>query len=146
MYPNISDGIVLTGFSMNSSFVGYFGAGANFVQANLNQPFRFGNVSLASAQSLLSMYGLQDATAGLAPSQSLNYPTGYLTNANINSQQYLFFLPGYFDQGILEAGEATKQPVTPGELLTLGSAPTMNAFAGPVLVITGSKLAHLHPR
>ena len=139
MYPNISDGIALTGFSMNGSFVGFFGAGGNFVQANLNQPFRFGNVSLASAQSLLSMYGLQDVVAGLAPTQSLNYPCGYLTNANINAQQYLFFQPPYFDQGILEAGEITKQPVTPGELLTLGSAPMMNAFAGPVLVITGSE-------
>ena len=139
LYPKISDAIVLTGFSMNSSFTGYFGAGANFVQANLNQPFRFGNVSIASAQMLLSMYGLQDAVVGLASTQSLNYPTGYLTNANINSQQYLFFLPPYFDQGILEMGEATKQPVTPGELLTLGSLPMINAFAGPVLVVTGSK-------
>ena len=126
---------------MNSSFIGYFGAGANFVQANLNQPFRFGNVSLASAQSLLSMYGLQDATVGLAPTLSLNYPSGYLTNANINALQYLFFLPEYFDQGIAEVGEAAKQPVTPGELLTLGSIPMTNAFAGPVLVITGSEFA-----
>ena len=124
---------------MNGSFVGYFGAGANFQQANLNQPFRFGNVSLASAHSFLAKYGLQDVVNGLAPIQSLNYPTGYLTNANVNAQQYLFFLPGYFDQGLLELGEATKQPVTPGELLTLGSLTAMNAFEGPVLVITGSK-------
>lgn len=34
MYPNITDGIVLTGFSMNTSFGPYFVAGANFHQAN----------------------------------------------------------------------------------------------------------------
>ena len=140
LYPQISDGIILTGFSLNGSFVGYFGAGASFVQANLNQPFRFGNVSLASARSFLSQYGLEDAVNGLEPIQSLNYPAGYLTNANINSQQYLFFLPGYFDQDIVELGEATKQPTTPGELLTLGSIPAINEFKGPVLVITGSEI------
>lgn len=124
---------------MNLSFAGYFAAGANFVQANTNQPFRFGNMSMTSAQTLLRMYGLEDAVSGLAPAQSFNYPSGYLVNANINSQQYLFFLPPHFDQGILELGEATKQPVTPGELLTLTSLPMVNAFAGPVLVLTGSK-------
>ena len=30
MYPNITDAIVLTGFSMNSSFVPFFAAGGNF--------------------------------------------------------------------------------------------------------------------
>ena len=124
---------------MNASFVGYFAAGANFVQANENQPFRFGNASLDSAQTFLSMYGLTDLTAGLAPTQSLNYPNGYLTNANVGAQQYLFLLPGYFDMGILELGEAAKQPVTVGELLTLGSVPMMNAYNGPVLIVTGSK-------
>ena len=35
-YPDLSDGIVLTGFSMNSSFIGDFLADANFMQANSN--------------------------------------------------------------------------------------------------------------
>ena len=128
---------------MNGSFTGYFAAGANFVQASTNQPFRLGNVSLESAQSLLSMYGLQDAVVGLESAPSLNYPPGYLTNTNINAQQYLFFLPPNFDQGILEVGEATKQPVTPGELLTLGSLSMVNNFAGPVMVLTGSRFTSI---
>jgi len=137
-YPHISDGIVLTGFSLNGSFVGLFGAGGDFVQANLNQPFRFGNVSTTLAvESVLNMYGLADLTAGISPPQGLNYPNGYLTNTNVNANQYLFFLPGYFDQGALIAGELTKQPVTVGELLTLGSVPKVNAYAGPVLIVTG---------
>ncbi|CAD6584822.1 MAG: hypothetical protein ASARMPREDX12_001761 [Alectoria sarmentosa] len=153
MYPTISDGIVLTGFSMNSSFVGYFGAGSNFEQAYLNQPFRFGNasssalesilkignISSPTVQSVLNTYSLTDYVAGLSSSSpSLNYPAGYLTNANIGANQYLFFLPGFFDPGILLVGENTKQPVTVGELLTLTSLPMLNAFAGPVLIITGS--------
>ncbi|KAK4550470.1 hypothetical protein LTR36_000049 [Oleoguttula mirabilis] len=34
MYPNISDGIVLTGFSQNGSFGAFFELGSNFIQAN----------------------------------------------------------------------------------------------------------------
>ena len=87
MYPDISDGIVLTGFSMNASFLGYFAAGANFVQANRNQPFRFGDISAMAALSTLNMYDLTDYVAGLTATKSLNYPNGYLTNANINALQ-----------------------------------------------------------
>ena len=109
MYPNVSDGIVLTGFSMNASFVGYFFAGANFVEANENTP------------------------------RLADYPNGYLISSDIEANQYLFFYPGYFDPNILVLAENTKQPVTVGELLTLGSAPMMNSFTGPVMVITGGK-------
>ena len=108
-YPSDSDGIVLTGFSMNGSFVGYFFAGANFVQANENQP------------------------------RLQSYVDGYLISSDIEANQYLFFYPGYFDQGILELAEMTKQPVTTGELFTLGGGPMANPFTGPVLVITGGK-------
>lgn len=146
MYPSISDGIVLTGFSTNASFAGYFGAGANFEQANLNQPFRLGNLSSITVEAVLNMYSLTDYVAGLSASPSLNYPAGYLTNANIGANQFLFFLPGFFDPGVLLVGENTKQPVTVGELLTLASVPMKNAYAGPVLVITGCKDSEpLHP-
>ena len=154
---------------MNGSFTGFFAAGNDFVQANLNQPYRFGNISAATVDSVLSMYGLNvsapsinvagynisaatvqtvlnmysltDYVAGLAPPlmPALNYVNGYLTNTNIGANQYLFFFPGHFDPGALLAGENTKQPVTVGEVLTLSSIPKMNAFAGPVLVITGCK-------
>ena len=122
---------------MNASFVPFFAAGANFVQANKNQPFRFGNVSPMAAAEFLGMYGLTDYAAGLEIPMGMNYPDGYLTNANANANQYLFFYPGNFDEGALLAGEAAKQPVTVGELLTLPSLPMMNGFAGPILVIAG---------
>ena len=160
MYPSISDGIVLTGFSMNDSFVGLFQAGANFVLANLNQPFRFGNASFATgnvilnsitsslnvsttspaAMNIINSYGLTDLVAGLDTRQKVEYVNGYLANANGNSAQYLFLLPGSFDPALGPIAEATKQPVALGELLTLGSVPMVNAYAGPVLVFTGCKL------
>ena len=157
MYPGISDGIVLTGFSMNGSFVGYFQAGGDFVMANLNQPFRFGNASFATGEAILfavasalnvsseaemmgiQAYGLTNYLAGLQTQQKVEYCHGYLANKDVDTTQYLFFLPGHFDQGILYAGEMAKQPVTVGELLTLGSAPMKNAYKGPVLVLTGCK-------
>ena len=52
-YPDLSDGIVLTGFSMNSSFIGDFLADANFMQANSNQPLRFSNISVSSLEDSL---------------------------------------------------------------------------------------------
>ena len=158
MYPNISDGIVLTGFSTNGSFVGYFEAGGDFVLANLNQPFRFGNASFATGDAILASifsslnidstsqaatdiinnYGLTDYVAGLADKQRVEYANGYLANSNAASNQYLFLLPGRFDPALGPLLESTKQPVTPGELLTIGSNSMTNAFAGPVLVLTGS--------
>lgn len=83
------------------------------------------------------MYSLTNLVAGVGLSPGLDYPNGYLTNTDASSNQYLFFLPGYFDPMLLLFTEETKQPVTPGELLTQGSLPMANAYAGPVLVITG---------
>ena len=125
---------------MNLSFVGLFQAGSNFVQANKNQPFRFGSVEYAAAQDLLNMYSLTNYVAGLSALGGLDYSNGYLTNANTNTNQYVFFLPGFFDPGALLAGENSKQPVTVGELLTLGSVPMMNSYSGPVMVFTGCTL------
>lgn len=146
---------MLTGFSTNGSFLPFFNAGGDFVQANLNQPFRFGNASVyggtlisalsasginmssKAVQDLLNAYDLTDYVAGLSPPQQVPYVNGYLANKDDDSQQYLFFLPGYYDTGLLYAGEQSKQPVAVGELLTLGSIPMKNNYAGPVLVITG---------
>lgn len=83
------------------------------------------------------MYSLTNLVAGVALSPGLDYPGGYLTNTDASSNQYLFLLPGYFDPMLLLYAEETKQPVTPGELLTIGSLPPVNEFAGPVLVIAG---------
>lgn len=94
-------------------------------------------MSSKAVQDLLNAYDLTDYVAGLSPPQQVPYVNGYLANKDDDSQQYLFFLPGYYDTGLLYAGEQSKQPVAVGELLTLGSIPMKNNYAGPVLVITG---------
>ena len=140
LYPDISDGAVLSGFSMNSSFLNFFAASNDWQQAYLNQPLRFGNSSTASnIQQALEQLALTDLLAypNSASNPGLNYPPGYLANSNVNAVQYNFLLPGFFDTGIAYYGEAGKQPVTVGEVLTLGSGPMMNKYRGPVLVITG---------
>ena len=142
MYPNISDGIILTGFSYNTSFLGLFALGANFMQANINQPFRFGNITIQQVQQMIADTPLLNYVAGLEmatlpPSQNL--PDGYLIANNAQAIQSLFFYPNYFDTNLLPLADETKQPVTIGELLTLPSLPMMNAFKGPVMVLTGGK-------
>ena len=141
MDPDLSDGIALTGFSMNSSFVGYFAAGNDLRQAYLNQPVRFGNSStMSNIQQALQDLALTDyfSYPNPAANPGLNYPAGYLVNSNVNALQYLFLFPGYFDTEIAYYGEQGKQPVTVGEILTLGSIPMMNGYKGPVQVVTGS--------
>ena len=142
MYPDISDSLVLTGFTTNSSFLPYFSVAADFQQANLNQPFRFGSSASAKAVSaFVRNYALTDLISPLdiTATAPYDYPNGYLTNSNVNSNQILFFYPPYFDTQILYYGETNKQPVAVGEMLTLNSLPKMNKFSGPVLVIAGCK-------
>ena len=142
LYPQLTDGIILTGFSMNSSFVPFFAAGANFQLANRNQPLRFSNITGQQVQTLFQMYAesLVDYIAPIdlttiPPPRGL--PNGYLISSNAEANKYLFLKPQFYDPGILTLGEATKQPVTLGELLSLGSLVMQNNYNGPVLVITG---------
>jgi pimeloyl-ACP methyl ester carboxylesterase len=110
MYPNISDGIVLTGFSQNGSFVPFFMLGGNFVDVKENPV--------------------------LAPT----YTHGYLAAGNPSGVQTNFFSPGDFDPEILAFAAATGQPVTIGELLTIGGETgSLNHFAGPVHIVTGER-------
>lgn len=110
-HPSASDGLILTAFSQDFAFIGAtFDAWASQL-ARKNQPKRFGHL-----------------------------PTGYLTWANASSNEKTFFYPGFFDPGILLFDEATKQPFTTGEVLTLGgSPPTVPGFTGPVQVLVGGK-------
>lgn len=63
MYPDVSDGIILTGFSTNGNWVGATIAGLNLQLANLNEPMRFGQ-----------------ASTGLTSQPNMeNLPDGYIT-------------------------------------------------------------------
>lgn len=110
MYPNISDGIALTGFSQNGSFVPFFQLGGNFIDVKEN--------------------------AALAPL----YAHGYLAAGDPSGVQTNFFSPGAFDPKILTYAATTGQPVTIGELLTIGGeTASPNHFAGPVIIVTGER-------
>ncbi|QIW98327.1 hypothetical protein AMS68_003845 [Peltaster fructicola] len=109
MYPNSTDGIALTGFSQNGSFVPFFELGGNFIEAN--------NISSLKA-----------------------YPDGYLGSSDASAVQTNFFSPGSFPPALLEFATMTGQPVTVGELLTIGGEIGVpNTFSGPVLIITGER-------
>ena len=139
-YPDASDAIVLTGFSTNSSFQPSFLTGANFQQASTVQPLRFGSVDLVQAQTLIANSALAGYAAGIDFStlpKSQNLPNGYLLSGNAEADQLLFLLQAYFDPMLGMYAQSTKQPVTLGELLTVGSSPSMNPFAKPVLIFTG---------
>ncbi|KAF2673752.1 alpha/beta-hydrolase [Microthyrium microscopicum] len=107
--PSISDGLILTGFSQNGSFISDFLYAGGLIEAN----------TLSSLQE---------------------FPTGYLASSDVSSAQRNFFSPGDFDPDILSVAYSTGQPVTPGELLTIGGLSGVpSEFAGPVLVITGER-------
>ncbi|KAF9878941.1 hypothetical protein CkaCkLH20_03841 [Colletotrichum karsti] len=111
MYPDVSDGIILTGFAQNATFVASFILGGGLVQANLLDAFK-----------------------------GMNYSNGYLASGTEGAVQTNFFGPNNFDPEILTAAYEGGQPVTVGELLTVaGEAASMNAFTKPVLIITGER-------
>jgi pimeloyl-ACP methyl ester carboxylesterase len=171
LYPENTDGLILTGYSVAAQFLAYIVAGWNLHSARLNQPLRFGNASNEVVRELASRNGMGNnlipglqrilSTAGVdlssqdiwnevattevlnlingynASVQSYDYPSGYLTSSDLTALQYAFLQPGNYDVGLALQGEKTKQPVTTGEILTIGNSPSSSPFTGPVLVITG---------
>jgi len=106
--PELSDGVILTGFSHNSSFPPGFPISSNFHLAKENRPELWGN-----------------------------YSTGILTWGDELALQYNFLKHPYFDPEVLAKAEATKAPFSISEFLTLW-LPSLVApsFTGPVLVGT----------
>ncbi|KAG8425970.1 hypothetical protein J3459_008569 [Metarhizium acridum] len=114
-HPNITDGIVLTGFSQVPQFMAYFALGANFAPVGEND-----------------VLARQYAAGYVAPRDSIG--------VHIN-----FFGPGDFDPEVLKVATQTGQPAAVGELLTVGSVPKSSEFPGPVMIITGGKCRHVVP-
>lgn len=109
MYPNITDGIALTGFSQNGSFVADFLLGGNFVQANSNPALAsYANGYIASA----------DATA-----VQVNFFAPNMFDPNVLQVATMTGQP-------VSVGEL---------LSFIGETGTVNTFSGPVLIITGGK-------
>jgi pimeloyl-ACP methyl ester carboxylesterase len=169
LYPNNTDGLILTGYSA-ASFLTTTVAAWNLHIARLNQPYRLGDASQSTLCQIFSGLGfdnLEESLQTLARKTNLglsdqdiwnvigttevsnliqgynqtvcplNYAPGYLTWSDLTASQFTFLWPGRYDVGLGLAAEATKQPVTTGELLTIGSAPPTTSFDGPVLILTG---------
>lgn len=104
--PELTDAIVLTGFTQATDYLSWFAVAGNFVPVV--------NSSI--------------------------YPAGYMTPASTVGVQINFFGEGDFDPEMLEEAFKKGQPVTPGELLSLGApASVNNTYPGPVQIVTGGK-------
>lgn len=108
LYPHLTKGIILQGFSQAPGYLNYFALGGNFVPTS----------------KIKSLKG--------------KYPPGYLGVQSSVGVQINFVAPGNFDPKILDFAYRTQQPFTSGEILTVGAGlGETNTFTGPVLVITG---------
>lgn len=108
--PQLTDAIVLTGFTQVPNYLPLFAYGNNFIPVKKNSD-------------------LAD-----------NYPAGYMCPESDVGVQTQFFAEGDFDPKVLKIAAANGQPTTPGELLTIGAPMMVpSAYSGPVLIITGGK-------
>lgn len=106
--PDISAGVVLTGYSQVPNYLGLFALGGNFVPVSS------------------------------IPALAAWYPTGYVGSGSRMAVHINFFAEGDFDNEVLDYLYMHGQPNTPGEILTVGaSAGESNPFPGPVMIITG---------
>lgn len=109
LYPGASDGLVLTGFSHESQYIGYFGAGSNFVLAN-------------------SLTGFEDYPDGyLLPGDKSAVQTSFFAPGAFN--------PALLDLAYASGQPVTVGELLSLSSVTA----LENPLAGPVLIITGSK-------
>lgn len=105
-YPELSDGVILTGFSHNLEYEVAALVTWGFQIARIQSPRKFGD-----------------------------FVSQYFTWASKWSGQLFFFKYPYFTSEILDYAESNKQPVGLGTLLSLASGNFYAAdFKGPVLV------------
>ncbi|KAL2839258.1 Alpha/Beta hydrolase protein [Aspergillus pseudoustus] len=107
--PTLSDGVVLTGFSHNTSWTPLFELCLGFELAKSNNPRRF-----------------------------RSYDSGYLTWGNEFDNQCAFYTYPFFDTRVLREAEGVKAPFAISELLSFASVPLAAPnFTQPVLMISG---------
>lgn len=113
--PEISDGIALTGFTPNGSYVPYFQFASDFVSA----------------------------AGGSDSGSDSGYPDGYLTFATPSALHTNQFGPGgVFDTALLDPLFDQLQATGVGTILTLaGPLGTVNGFRGSVIDVTGCECA-----
>lgn len=113
-WPNAVDGIVLTGYSANATWLPMFITGTNNKIAAQHVPTRF-NVT------------------------ARRLPYSYLVWSDIYNNLLNFHHYPDYNQSVLALTEARKGPVTYGEVITLGQGTVPTNFTGPVAVATGDR-------
>ncbi|KAL4981662.1 Alpha/Beta hydrolase protein [Aspergillus falconensis] len=109
--PNVTDGLVLTGFGHDFSWSANFQLCYGFEIARFNEPLRFHD-----------------------------YGSGYLTWGNEFDNQCAAFTYPYFDPRVLHEAELRKAPFAIAELLSFGITPlAAPQFADPVLILNGEQ-------
>lgn len=104
--PDLSDGLILTGFTHNTTWLPFFDLAVSFHLASENNPRRFGKLS-----------------------------SGYLTWGDKYDNQAAFLNEPFFDPAVLEVAEETKAPYALAELLSFTTVPLLAPdFQGPILV------------
>lgn len=107
-HPDITDAIVLTGFSQSPSYLGLFALGANFAPVAGNDQLKH------------------------------KYTTGYIAPKDAIGMHIDFFGPGDFSDEMLADAYKNGQPAAVAELLTVGDgAAKPSNFTGAVQIITG---------
>lgn len=109
LHPEVTDGLVLTGFSQASQFIPYFGLGGNFVQAN-------GNAALASY-----------ADGYLAAGDVSAVQTNFFAPGD--------FDPALLELGYTTGQPVTVGEL----LTVAAQTTVTNPLTGPVLIITGGR-------
>ncbi|KAH7119902.1 Alpha/Beta hydrolase protein [Dendryphion nanum] len=108
LYPNNTDGIVLTGWSGNGGFLGTTVGAWNLHSARLNQPLRFGNSSNAGVRKAFSSYNTWDkllrGAQTLLRGLGLNFSSQDLWNEFATTEVYNFI------QGYNESVQALNYP------------------------------------
>ena len=100
MHPTASDGLILTGFSQNGSFLPATVASWDSKLARLNQPLRFGNISYTAVSGALSSLELSASNLTAVANALLNY------NITLGEIQQVFQTT---DLGDLLAGAPPRQ-------------------------------------
>ncbi|UZJ56111.1 hypothetical protein CBS101457_005431 [Exobasidium rhododendri] len=111
-YPDLIDGLVLTGFSTNGS----------------STPSFFQSATYTPAKNIADLPQLKSR------------PDIWLGTASAISDLELFFDPPNYDDGAFELARQTAQPVTLGSLTTISAiAGVAKNYTGPVYVIDGER-------
>lgn len=111
MDPSAVDGVILTGFTSNTTGTPFYLLSTVYTQANMVFPDRFEDI-----------------------------PEDWLVTATPYSAQQNFLHPSHVTSAAVTYNRAIEQPVTQGGLFTIGGlAAPAPQFKGPVLVLTGQK-------